>query len=295
MTKFISFTTQKGGDGKTTNNLYSGLMFAHNKKKVLLVDADEQHTLDNRLATIFHTSLPSKIAQRQGKTTFTEGLDKYDLTNSLIKLNPYIYVLPATEELHKADQELQKQYNKQGVKCYFILGMLLDQVCQKYGIDVCLIDNRPSLNSILSISIMLTCEDIIITQASQSSLESANTTFQNCKALFKKYGNVVNQAFNHETGLLGVMPVQVPTKSKISSSDKFVLAEINKLFKGYVFKHYIKYMSSIRRLELQSMKNPRSHSMFDVTQFDETTDYWINLVMKSYLQINQEIINPVYA
>jgi chromosome partitioning protein len=143
---------QKGGVGKTTTavNLAGGLAFKG--QRTLLVDGDPQGNATTGVG----------VNKKSLKFTLFDVLlhaaDKpYDtkiLRDTLIKVNPYLDVLPATLDLAGIETTLIKSFRKEQV-----LSEVLSGVRKDY--DWVIIDAPPSLG-LLTINILASAEGIVV-------------------------------------------------------------------------------------------------------------------------------------
>ncbi len=127
-TRIISIVNQKGGVGKTTccQNIGAGL--ANENRRVLYVDADPQGNLS--------TSCGVKT---DGKYTLFEVLrGECSATDSIVKINEHIDIIPADLALAAADLTLANEPGKE-----LLIKEALDSVTGNY--DYILIDCPPSL------------------------------------------------------------------------------------------------------------------------------------------------------
>lgn len=128
--KIITFSTQKGGTGKTTCSLALTFKLEKLKKKVLAVDLDAQGNLTNTLAVPVQNGGSFEVLNREK-----------NIKDVIVRKNEYVSVLPFSEKLSVADKFLDmvgKEYR---------LKEALEQVNDEY--EYCIIDTPPALGIVV--------------------------------------------------------------------------------------------------------------------------------------------------
>ena len=98
MPRILAVANRKGGVGKTTTTVNLATALAALRKKVLIIDLDPQGN-----ATV---SLGCQRRQG-GQSSYTVLTGRYKASESVIQTNiPFLYILPASQELLGVDMEL---------------------------------------------------------------------------------------------------------------------------------------------------------------------------------------------
>lgn len=198
--------------GKTTTTVNLGYYLAKMKKRVLIVDFDPQ-----------------------GNATSGVGIEKNDLQRSMVEVMlevaqmeevivPTKYkgleIAPVMPELANAEMEMAKMDK---AKRFALLRGAVRRVAQNY--DVILIDLPPSL-SLLTVNGMIAADYLLLpVQTEFYALEGVTQLLESMK--------LVRKAMNPQLKLIGVLATMYDMRTALSAQ---VLAEIQKYFKGLVFK-----------------------------------------------------------
>lgn len=130
--KTIVIANQKGGVGKTTTAIEIAAALSLQKKRVLLIDLDQQGNLsryvgaDNRKASIYDAL--------HGKVKIQNAIQRTEICD----------VITSSPELSKADREFVDADD------VFLLADLIDFVKEEY--DYIVLDNNPSRNVLLTMA-----------------------------------------------------------------------------------------------------------------------------------------------
>ncbi len=195
--KVISIINQKGGTGKTTTSINLGSALSQQGKKVLLIDMDSQGNLgyslgldpEKSICDVFNrdVKLEDIIDSREGMDVVTSDMRLVDIELSLID----------SEERHEA------------------LNNMLSGHLKDY--DYVLIDCPPSL-SILAVNALYASDAVIIPMLMEVlSLQGLDQIIQTVEK--------INKTFNKTLKVLGVLPVMVDVRRKLSEEIKEFIHE----------------------------------------------------------------------
>ena len=146
MVKIIAFANQKGGVGKTTTAINIGASLATIKKRVLLVDLDQQGNAGTGLGF-------ERAAHQQSVYGVIMGTAKA-ADNILSTAVPGLHLLPSSQALAGADVDLMDMPNRE-----FRLRDALQPVMEYY--DYILLDCPPALGY-LTINALAASDSVII-------------------------------------------------------------------------------------------------------------------------------------
>lgn len=206
----ISIINQKGGTGKTTTSINLGKALVLNDKKVLLIDLDPQGNLSYSLNIDEHS-----------KGVFEVMIDDVEISKAIIEREK-MHVLPSNLLLADLELTLQPIENRS-----FVLMNKLNYIKHLY--DYILIDCPPSL-SLLTVN-ALTASDKVITPVLLDVL-----SLQGLKQILITMNKVKN-AFNSKLELMGVLPVNVDDRKKLSRE---IMEFLSSHFQVYIFNNYIR-------------------------------------------------------
>ncbi len=197
--KFISIVNQKGGTGKTTTVTSLGTVLAQKGKSVLLVDLDPQGNLTYSLGvndfehTIGDVLLGDATVKQSILHVENEGVD---LIPSSIDLANIEISIAQIEE-----RELQLKKTLKGLKKY----------------DYVLIDCPPSFSLLAVNSLTLSNEVIIPMQMTALSLQGLDLIYSTIEQ--------IRASLNPKLKILGILPVMVDKRRKLSSEVKDYIQE----------------------------------------------------------------------
>ena len=209
MTTTLALANLKGGTGKTTTTLNLGAALSELGYKVLLVDLDP-------LASLTY-SLGISEQRYYAQDLFFKGVP---IESVMIQHNN-LYVVPTNEHLSGMEVGLQKDPSGEY--------LLRKQIKRLRDFDFVLIDCGPSLGSLMTNA--LTAADHLIVPVQLDVLSM--------QGLSKIMGQVfrVKEEFNTELSILGVLPVMVDARKKITRE---IYAFLKEHFGLRVFQNWIK-------------------------------------------------------
>ena len=146
MTRIIAFANQKGGVGKTTTAINIGASLAAIKKRVLLVDLDQQGNAGTGLGFCRADHRQSIYGVIMGTARACDNI----LTTAV----PGLHLLPASQALAGADVDLLDMPNRE-----FKLRDALQPILEYY--DYILLDCPPALGY-LTINALTTADSVIV-------------------------------------------------------------------------------------------------------------------------------------
>jgi len=205
----FSFTNQKGGVGKTTSALNTGVYLAEKGRKVLLIDIDPQANLTSGLGMKFHD---------EHNTVFdllTKDIKASEIFYSTKIKN--LYIMPSSIELAGAEIELVGMMSRETV-----LKKKLEQVSSSF--DFVFIDCPPSLG-LLTINALTASDSVIIpVQCEYFALEGLGQLVKTIK--------LVRKNLNPTLSIAGVIMTMFDSRTNLS---KDVVNEVQNYFKSKVF------------------------------------------------------------
>ena len=151
MGKVIGVINQKGGVGKTTATIELANTIAAKKKKVLVIDLDQQGNLTKYVGA--DTSLPSIYDVLQAEKPTSEAIQKCGR----------IDVIASSKELSKADKEFVEHDD------IFLLEDVIELVKDDY--DIIMIDNGPARSTLLTMAYVASDYIIIPAEADDGSID----------------------------------------------------------------------------------------------------------------------------
>ncbi len=236
MTNIIAITNQKGGVGKTTTAINLSACLTLADKKVLLVDLDPQGN-----ASIGVGLKPEEI---KNNNIYQALVGNECIENIIFKTElPGFDICPSNNDLIGAEIELVSVVARE-----FKLRDALMPIGYKY--DYILIDCPPSLGLLTLNALTASGSCIIPVQTEFYAMEGMTQLFRTIK--------LVKQALNTKLKIEGILMTMFDSRTSLHSQ---VIEEINKHFKGMVFK--TKIPRNIRLSESPSFGKPIV--LYDIT------------------------------
>ncbi len=182
MTKIIAFANQKGGVGKTTTAINIGASLAAIKKRVLLIDLDQQGNAGTGLGFVRESCRQSVYGVIMGTAPAAD--------NILSTAVPGLHLMPASQALARLEIDLLDVENRA-----FRLRDALAPILQHY--DYILLDCPPALGQLTINALTAANEVIIPLQCEFFALEGVQLLMNTIKA--------VRAEWNPELEILGVL------------------------------------------------------------------------------------------
>ena len=212
MTRIFSLSNQKGGVGKTTTTVNVATALAALRKKVLIVDLDPQGNATVSLG----------VQRRQGgQNSYTVLMGRYRASESIVQTNiPFLYVLPASQELLGVDLELAGVEKPQ----FFLKRALSDLK----DFDYIFIDCPPAVGLLTLNALTASTSVIIPVQCEYLALEGV--------ADLMKTIEKVKKNFNPTLKIDGIVMTMFDGRSRLSRS---VDNDVRSFFKDLVYETVI--------------------------------------------------------
>jgi len=151
MGKTLGIINQKGGVGKTTTTIELAAAFVNQKKKVLVIDLDQQGNLTKYIDADLETPTIFDVLQAECST--------FDAIQTCGNFD----VISSSKELSKADRAFTDYQD------LFLLEDVIKPVKDEY--DFILIDNGPSRSTLLTMTYVAADGLVIPTEADDGSLD----------------------------------------------------------------------------------------------------------------------------
>ncbi len=232
----ISIVNQKGGTGKTTTTLNLSSALAKLKKKVLAMDMDSQGNLGYSVGLEYDTSIADVFNEESTLQEIFMEAEGFTIAPSDMRLVDLELSLGDVADRHK------------------ILSDKLSNLEKKY--DYVLIDCPPSL-SILAVNALYASDYVLIPMLMEVlSLQGLDQIINTIEK--------INSGYEKELSILGILPVMVDTRRKLSVEVKDYIADNYDL---RIFTNFIR--SNVKASESPSFGKsvveyaPKSNSAMD--------------------------------
>jgi chromosome partitioning protein len=246
----IALASHKGGTGKTTTTLNLGCALARLNKKILLLDLDPQGNLSYSLGIPDTSPSISEV--------FT---GEYKLEEILVQREG-MHVAAASMSLADIELSLQPIPNRTNV-----LREIIEPVRSAY--DFILIDCPPS-RSLLSVNALTAANyaviPVLLDVLSIQGLQQVSKTITE-----------IQQTFNKELKILGVLAVNVDTRKKVTWE---VFEFIKKHFPVYAFASFIR--TNVKLIEAPS----HGQTIYAYAPDSKTTIEYDNLAVEFLKRVN---------
>lgn len=248
-TRLIGVSNQKGGVAKTTNTINIAGALSELGESVLVVDADPQGYLTNRLG--FREEYQAE------SPTFFDAFDNPSNApiRDLVASHPEFDVIPSNIDLFKLEQTLIAS----GMKPRTRLADYFDRLVEVCEYDNVLVDAPPSLGPIND-NVLLATENVIIPcEADNTSILALEHLLNQMETLEDKYGVTIHQ--------LGVVVSNV--NYPLDNEQKGMLEWYEDTFDGRTPVHVIRHRAAIKR----AMNDGGSIFASDAEECDMTGEY----------------------
>ena len=149
--KVIALANQKGGTAKTTTTLNLGIGLAHQGRKVLLVDADQQGDLTTALGWTDADNLPITLDTQMKKTLQDEP---FVYNEGILHHEEGVDIIPTNIELSGMEISLVNAMSREQTLKLYLADLKKDY-------DYILIDCMPSLG-MLTINALAAADSVIV-------------------------------------------------------------------------------------------------------------------------------------
>lgn len=250
MTKVITIGNFKGGVGKSTlTELLSYLLSVQEEKKVLVIDADPQQNLTEKIRKTFNNDeLP--------KSTMMKAIEDFELNNAIIKVHDNLDMVVGDNEIGLFHEFVIKNYDEKAK--YYLLYSLLQEIKDNY--DYILIDTRPSDPSvdILTTNVICASDYVLITAKTEQDSYTSTSKY------YTSLGEIA--AYNENLKFLGIVPYLVNERS---STDKEILNKFKVLFEEDMFNHVVKNSDRVKTWGRTGVTTDKPHDKNTLKMYQE--------------------------
>lgn len=222
MSKVIAITNRKGGVGKTMTAASLSIGLARFGKKVLIIDADSQHSLTISFGVTKPENLPVNLA-----TVISDIINESDNDPAagIIHHMEGVDILPSNNGLAGIEFMLSPLIGRET-----ILRQYIDKVKSKY--DYVLIDTAPALD-LLAVNVLASADSVII-PAAPKYLDA-----KGLELLLKSIAQI-RRAINPNLAISGILPTMVDVRTRLAAE---IIGMIEQAYGGniHIYKEYIPY------------------------------------------------------
>lgn len=211
--RIIAVTAQKGGSGKTTNAINIGTGLSYLGRKVLLIDMDPQASLTDGLGL---------TPENMEKSVAEVLLRKCSIKETMIKINPNLYLVPANDELTGLEITLADHKDRNTR-----LKKALEPTNKDF--DYIIIDCAQGLGLFTVNALIASSEVIIPTQLEYFSMRSLGRTIKTVE--------LVKRTYNPDIRITGIIACMYMSVHK---SAREMLAEIRNAYGSLVYSSVIR-------------------------------------------------------
>ena len=264
----IVFGNLKGGTGKTKNSTMISYMLAKKGYRVLLVDMDPQ---GNSTSLALKTKdLISEEVVTFDKTLMS-AIGDNDLESIVTEISNNFYLLPSYADFTSYPRYLEELYPNKHYERVTHFSDLLKPIENDF--DLIIFDVPPTISIYLESALMASNFAVIVMQTQEWSLEGAKT--------FEIYLDELNDAYDHDIKLLGVLPVLLKNHANV---DQEVLETATESFgEENMFKTVVKHMERLKRYDMAGIQDPDNekirtdvHDKRAIDQYSVVTDELIS-------------------
>jgi chromosome partitioning protein len=216
MGKVIAIANQKGGVGKTTTAINLGAALCNEKKKVLLIDLDEQAN-----ATI-GLGLSRELVEATSYDLLASEIEIEDTIYASV--DPNFHIIPASVKLSTIEEKIINQENKN-----LILAKKIAKISEDY--DFILLDCPPSIGVVIDNAFF----------ASDSVIVPVECDFFAYDALTQMV-NKINQIQKDKKKVKGSLTIEGILLTKLDNRNVFgykIVDKVRELFPSKTFKTII--------------------------------------------------------
>ncbi len=249
----LMFYNFKGGVGKTTISVIAADHLSKAGKKVLLIDLDPQAS-----ATLF---FKNSYGDFEPERSLYQSLLKESLKPSICHIDKNLDVIPGDWDMSLWTQTTEKLPKR---KRNLVLRKLIDKIKKKY--DYIILDNPPTINTLVTNSVLASDFIILVLQTQSSSYEGVLRT--------AKYLSQLRKDYDAPFKLLGIVLYLV---SKRADSDQKIAKEARATFGDAIFANTIYHRERVKRWANEGL----THKPTDV--HDQRTHKMYSLLFKEIL------------